>query len=217
MKTNQKGFSVVEVLLVVAVVGLLGGVGWLVYDRQQSKNDTTQSTASQTSQTDKQQTTNGQETTNAYEGMTAYSNSTYGITFYHPKDWKTEEVPIDTPAGLTPTEFAVNIKGNTTEKYAETATFEIHTNNLQETAKTYESLYAQSTTATVKKATGTLKGKESVRLTISQPDGDKTEHYLFAVGAKTYALRSINESLNVQRSQDYWSNFQKLYDSLQLK
>jgi len=36
MKSNQKGFSVVEILIVIFVVGLLGAVGWLVYDRQNS-------------------------------------------------------------------------------------------------------------------------------------------------------------------------------------
>lgn len=39
MKANQKGFSVVEILVVVVVVGLLGAAGWLVYDRQKSKNN----------------------------------------------------------------------------------------------------------------------------------------------------------------------------------
>lgn len=215
MKINHKGFSVVEILAVVAVVGLLGAVGWLVYDRQKNKDSNSQTTAQTSQQEQKKETT--KEEANPYEGMTQYSNAKYGITFYHPKDWKTEEVPIDNPSGLTPTEFAINVKGNTTEKYAETASIEVHTKNLQETAKTYEDFYGQSTTAKVSKATGTLKGKNSVHLTITQPDGDKTEHYLFAVGNKTYSLRSINESLNVQRSQDYWSNFQKLYDSLELQ
>jgi len=44
MKTNQKGFSVVEVILVVVIVGLLGVVGWLVYDRQQDKTADSQTT-----------------------------------------------------------------------------------------------------------------------------------------------------------------------------
>jgi len=34
MKNNQKGFSIALVLMVVVVVGLIGAVGWLVYDRQ---------------------------------------------------------------------------------------------------------------------------------------------------------------------------------------
>lgn len=37
MNVHQKGFSVVEILVVIVIVGLLGAVGWLVYDRQNSK------------------------------------------------------------------------------------------------------------------------------------------------------------------------------------
>ncbi len=54
MKANQKGFSVVEILIVIVVVGLLGMVGWLVYDRQKTKKleaptpTTTQKTEQQT-------------------------------------------------------------------------------------------------------------------------------------------------------------------------
>lgn len=44
MKTNQKGFSVVEILVVIVVVGLIGGVGWYVW---QSRNGDTAQTASQ--------------------------------------------------------------------------------------------------------------------------------------------------------------------------
>lgn len=213
MKVDQKGFSVVEVLIVIVVVGLLGAVGWLAYDRQKDKAEP----GATKTETQKENTQTTPPTKDPYEGMAKYSNDKYGISFYHPKDWKTEEVPIETPSGLTPAEFAINVKGNTTEKYAETASIEIHTKNLKETTKTYEDLYGQSTTAKVSKVTGTLKGKDSVHLTVTQPDGGKTEHYLFAVGNKTYSVRSINESLNVRRSQDYWSNFQRLYDSLQLK
>lgn len=33
MKSNQKGFSIVAILIVLAVVGLIGGAGWLVFNR----------------------------------------------------------------------------------------------------------------------------------------------------------------------------------------
>jgi prepilin-type N-terminal cleavage/methylation domain-containing protein len=49
MKANQKGFSVVEILVVVVIVGLLGLVGWLVYDRQKNETDT-KDTTSQTNE-----------------------------------------------------------------------------------------------------------------------------------------------------------------------
>lgn len=39
MKNNQKGFSVVEIFIVIVVIGLIGAVGWLVYSRQKSKSN----------------------------------------------------------------------------------------------------------------------------------------------------------------------------------
>jgi prepilin-type N-terminal cleavage/methylation domain-containing protein len=37
MKNNQKGFSVVEILIVIVIVGLIGVAGWFVYNRQNDK------------------------------------------------------------------------------------------------------------------------------------------------------------------------------------
>ncbi len=46
MKTNQKGFSAVEVILVLVIVGLVAGFGWYVW---QSKNKDDSKTANTTS------------------------------------------------------------------------------------------------------------------------------------------------------------------------
>lgn len=62
MKVNQKGFSVVEILIVIVVVGLLGAVGWLVYDRQTNKDSSKESTVQQESKTEKQTTDDNKET-----------------------------------------------------------------------------------------------------------------------------------------------------------
>jgi prepilin-type N-terminal cleavage/methylation domain-containing protein len=47
MSSNNKGFSVVEILIVVAVVGLIGFVGWKVYDNRQSDNSKQQASTEQ--------------------------------------------------------------------------------------------------------------------------------------------------------------------------
>jgi Tfp pilus assembly protein PilV len=49
MEANQKGLSVVEILIVIVNVGLIGAAGWLVYSHQTSKIDSNES-ATQTSQ-----------------------------------------------------------------------------------------------------------------------------------------------------------------------
>lgn len=70
MKVNQKGFSVVEILIVIVVVGLVGAVGWLVYDRQKSKTehkDAAVQTSEQTNEQAKQETKDEVKQTNYFE------------------------------------------------------------------------------------------------------------------------------------------------------
>lgn len=52
MKLNQKGFSVVEILVVIGLVGLLGVAGWLVYDHQKSPEQSETTQQSSNTQTD---------------------------------------------------------------------------------------------------------------------------------------------------------------------
>jgi nicotinamide riboside transporter PnuC len=39
MKTKQNGFSVVETILVLVIVGLLGFIGWYVWHNSSAKNE----------------------------------------------------------------------------------------------------------------------------------------------------------------------------------
>lgn len=39
MPKNQKGFAVIEVLLVLVIVGLIGGLGWYVYQQKDAGNE----------------------------------------------------------------------------------------------------------------------------------------------------------------------------------
>jgi len=79
MNKNQKGFSVVEILIVIVVVGLIGTVGWLVYDRQQSKSTTT--TTPDTTQVTEQK----QETAKTSD----YNSSELGLSLSYPSEWGT--------------------------------------------------------------------------------------------------------------------------------
>jgi prepilin-type N-terminal cleavage/methylation domain-containing protein len=65
MKQNQKGFSVVEILIVIVVIGLIGTVGWLVYDRQKSpkQSETTQQSTNTQSDTKTTDSSKGTEQT----------------------------------------------------------------------------------------------------------------------------------------------------------
>lgn len=50
MKLNQKGFGIVEVLVIILALGILVTLGWLVYDRQKTKANTTTPNTSQAEQ-----------------------------------------------------------------------------------------------------------------------------------------------------------------------
>jgi prepilin-type N-terminal cleavage/methylation domain-containing protein len=80
MKTNQKGFSVVEILIVIVVVGLLGAVGWLVYDRQKSSNKEQASSTTQTEQIKKEPEA---------PKSSVYKNDELGLSLSYPTEWGT--------------------------------------------------------------------------------------------------------------------------------
>jgi Tfp pilus assembly protein PilV len=62
IENNKSGFSVVEILIVILVIGLLGAVGWLIYDRQ--KENTNSQVAQQDSIANK-------DSTSSSEGQTS--------------------------------------------------------------------------------------------------------------------------------------------------
>ena len=83
MKKNQSGFSIVEILLVVLVVGLLGTIGWLVYDRMATENDRT---SAETSRSTKQESKTPKDSQPALEKTTF---KTFEVT--HDGAWKVTE------------------------------------------------------------------------------------------------------------------------------
>lgn len=93
MKKNEKGFSMVEMLIVIVLVGLTGAVGWLVYDRQNNKKDT--ATPSVTQNTD--------DTAKKSElpaGFAKYSICNTGVTLAYPSSWgEAKQAPENTGGG----------------------------------------------------------------------------------------------------------------------
>lgn len=70
MKVNQRGFGVVEIVVVIVMVGLLGAVGWLVHDRQKIKTENKDMAAQTSVQTDeqaKQESKDEEKQTNYFE------------------------------------------------------------------------------------------------------------------------------------------------------
>lgn len=91
MKANQKGFGIVEILIVTVAIGLIAAVGWLVYDRQINKSDTTaKDTNTQINQQEESTDTGSNITANIYKGWKSYETSN-GISFKYPANWVLED------------------------------------------------------------------------------------------------------------------------------
>jgi prepilin-type N-terminal cleavage/methylation domain-containing protein len=93
MKRNEKGFSVVEVLVVIIIVGLIAAIGWFVVGKQKDKATNSDATKNTTQQTADKDTT--QETTKA--------NPNEG--FLVVKEWG---LRFKTPTGLADVKYAIH-------------------------------------------------------------------------------------------------------------
>ncbi|MGB4758562.1 MAG: prepilin-type N-terminal cleavage/methylation domain-containing protein [Candidatus Saccharimonadales bacterium] len=86
MKANQKGFTVVEILIVIVVLALIGAAVWLVYDRQ--KSDTDNNTATITSKKSENKDTSKVATSDSYEGWANCSDPIVGASVKYPANWQ---------------------------------------------------------------------------------------------------------------------------------
>jgi hypothetical protein len=90
---SQKGFGVVEAILIVVIVGILGFTGWYVYSSQNSTNniyDKTSNSASTKSTKNKDQTA----------GWKAYSSVAGQYSLKYPASWSTPTNPDACTGGL---------------------------------------------------------------------------------------------------------------------
>ncbi len=203
-KINSRGFSIVETVLVIGIFLAIGIGGWFVWQKNHHKADP-QKKAAQTS-------TPPPATPDAYSGWKTYTNASYGVSFKYPPSWAVTEV-ASAPSGLDPHEFSANLHVNSTEKYSETATFEVHTTSLASVTKFYNDYFAQSAENVIQKEPITHDNREGLQYTVTNST-TKSKLYLFGSGNKSYSFGSINEELNMQRSSTYWSDFDRVFDSL---
>ena len=90
MKKNRKGFSVIEVLIVVVFFGLIATVAWLVYDRQKAKDaNDNKITSIQNSQQEpsKELPAKNEDKVSTPDGWVVYQDTSNAISFYHPPKW----------------------------------------------------------------------------------------------------------------------------------
>jgi prepilin-type N-terminal cleavage/methylation domain-containing protein len=84
MKLDRRGFSIVEALIVIVVVGLIAAAGWLMW----SRNKTNKSTSNSVDTTQSQPTSSSNDPAKDIE-----HSELNGIKYAQPSGWKSAEKP----------------------------------------------------------------------------------------------------------------------------
>src|SRR5665213_540179 len=86
---NETGFSAVEVILVLVVIVLIGGAGWLVYKNHSKAKPAASASTSSTG-------------TGAYKGWKSFCSSYGGLCLDYPPAWtlETKTIPSQTDSSV---------------------------------------------------------------------------------------------------------------------
>lgn len=83
LKKNQRGFSVVEIIIAIVLVGLLSFAGWFVWNKNHESKKSSSAGSHATTATPTP------TPAPCPTGYTEYRNTTYGIKFCYPTTWGT--------------------------------------------------------------------------------------------------------------------------------
>lgn len=93
MCSKQLGFSIVEGVIAVVVIGVLGFIGWRLYTTYYGKQDSFATSKNQSSKPKVNSTNNEAATTiNPYAGWKTYCSAIGGICFKYPSNWQEKDV-----------------------------------------------------------------------------------------------------------------------------
>lgn len=97
MKSNQNGFSIVEIIMAVVIVGLVGVVGWLYWTNVANKPTNSKSTDTLVKSKDSASSTvekkTQQPSASPVVGMQTYQNKALGVAFSYPSTWTLSDSP----------------------------------------------------------------------------------------------------------------------------
>lgn len=82
MKINQKGFSIVEILIIIVVIGVIGGAGWYAWQSKKSDTKTSDTSSNSQTETTPEESAEPEQTKKELETFTTDT----GVRFSYPKE-----------------------------------------------------------------------------------------------------------------------------------
>lgn len=200
MKINQKGFGVVEILLVFVIIGLIGGTGYYVYNSQKKTNTALDNTANSQSEPQKSEDEeDNQETVDETADWATFSSEDGHFSLKHPKSWvKAKNPELCAPGLLLLGANSASVGKCASEGFGQIAVNSSEGNMVSEfemKKADYSDLVTEEVVAdgvTGKKQTGSYSGAVGG---IGPVKGDKQVVYLFFAKNRTYsATYSVNDT-----------------------
>jgi Tfp pilus assembly protein PilE len=191
---NQKGFGLIEILLLVIALTLIAAVGFYVYKTNQAEDQeqaqTAVSTEAQTDETEPDPTSD----------WVAYTDNAGYFSLKYPSNWITAENPEDCSKGILLLGADKDSVGKcATESFGQISVYSNPGNLLADTeldAEHYPDL--QTKTVTIdgvegKRQTGTYqKTASDDDFGFGPSEGDKTTKYTFFTNNRTFSLNYSN-------------------------
>jgi hypothetical protein len=100
LSKNEKGFTFVEALLIILILCVIGGVGYMVYH-----NNHKTATVSTTTKTSTSSSAKSTTETSPYAGWNTYTATLQPVTFRYPKDWTIDESEGNAPINQSDNQF----------------------------------------------------------------------------------------------------------------
>jgi type II secretory pathway pseudopilin PulG len=192
---NQSGFSVVEGLLILVIVGIIGATGWYVMQANKNTNDTLNNSGlGSIAKSSKKKQTNPSLAPQAVseDGWIVYSSKEGKFSLRYPSTWATPSHPESCAPGsllLGANSSTVGRCGSDSgsQMYVDSSEGDQRAKYVELTSANYPDLKTESVTVdgvTGKKQAGTYKVTAEG---LGPSDGDKEVRYSFYTNGRTYS------------------------------
>ncbi len=215
-KIKNKGFSTIELLIILVIIAILAGVGWYVFKASKKDDKSKSSSTSTTTDTTKSKSSTSTTKSDPTEGWKSYSNSVGQFSFKYPSSWVEASHPEQcspnlvllgaTPdsVGLCATESFGQFSASSTEGD--------HRSEFSLGADSYTGI--ASTAVTVRgvsgtRSSGTAQNQAETMMVGGLPDGTKVVHYVFFTNNRTYVISYAQQP----SYPDVLTNFELLVNS----